>query len=125
MNSMKPEFSVNACLPKPPLGERELLTGQQAGELMALFKMLANDTRLRMLHALVRAREMCVTEMSELLAMKPQAISNQLTRLAARGILGSRRHGNNIYYRIVDQCVIEILDHGLCLSEDARARTRR
>ena len=122
MSSRKPEPSLNACLPKPPLGERELLTAQQAGELVALFKTLANDTRLRMLHALVRAGEMCVSEMSDLLAMKPQAISNQLTRLADRGILGHRRNGNNIYYRIVDPCVIEILDHGLCLSEEAKAR---
>jgi len=124
MNFRKPEPSLNACLPKPPLGERELLTAKQAGELVTLFKTLANDTRLRMLHALVRAREMCVSELSDLLAMKPQAISNQLTRLADRGILGSRRNGNNIYYRIVDQCVIEILDHGLCLSEEAKTRSR-
>lgn len=124
MNSRKPESSLNACLPLPSLGERELLTAPQAGELMTLFKTLANDTRLRMLHALVRAGEMCVSEMSDLLAMKPQAISNQLTRLADRGIVGSRRNGNNIYYRIVDPCVIEILDHGLCLSEEAKARSR-
>ncbi len=89
---------------------------------MAIFKTLANDTRLRMLHALVRAGEMCVSEMSDLLAMKPQAISNQLVRLTDRGIVGTRRNGNNIYYRIVDPCVIAILDYGLCLSEDARAR---
>jgi ArsR family transcriptional regulator, lead/cadmium/zinc/bismuth-responsive transcriptional repressor len=95
MNSRKPESSLNACLPLPSLGERELLTAPQAGELMTLFKTLANDTRLRMLHALVRAGEMCVSEMSDLLAMKPQAISNQLTRLADRGIVGSRRNGNN------------------------------
>jgi ArsR family transcriptional regulator, lead/cadmium/zinc/bismuth-responsive transcriptional repressor len=124
MNSRKSEPSLNACLPKPPLGERELLTVQQAGELVTLFKTLANDTRLRMLHALVRTGEMCVSEMSDLLAMKPQAISNQLIRLADRGIVGSRRNGNNIYYRIVDPCVIELLNHGLCLSEDAKARSR-
>ncbi len=124
MNSKKPEPSLNACLPKPPLGERELLTTKQAGELVAIFKTLANDTRLRMLHALVRVTEMCVSEMSDLLGMKPQAISNQLIRLADRGIVGSRRNGTNIYYRIVDPCVIEILDHGLCLSEDARARSK-
>ena len=60
--------------------------------------------------------------MADLLAMKPQAISNQLARLADRGIVGSRRNGNNIYYRIVDPCVIEILDHGLCLNEESKAR---
>ncbi len=62
--------------------------------------------------------------MSDLLAMKPQAISNQLIRLSDRGIVGSRRNGNNIYYRIVDPCVTEILDHGLCLSEEAKMRIR-
>ncbi len=124
MNSRKPEPSLNACRPKPLVGERELLPAWQAGELAAIFKTLANDTRLRMLHALVRTGEMCVSEMSDLLAMKPQAISNQLIRLADRGIVGSRRSGNNIYYRIVDPCVIELLDRGLCLSEDANARSR-
>jgi DNA-binding transcriptional ArsR family regulator len=124
MDSLSPTIQQPSCRPKPPLGERELLTAQQAVELVALFKTLANDTRLRMLHALVRAGEMRVSEMSDLLAMKPQAISNQLIRLADRGIVGSRRSGNNIYYRIVDPCVIEILDHGLCLSEDAKARSR-
>lgn len=116
--------SSNSCLPKPSLGERELLTPGQAVELVAIFKTLANDTRLRMLHALARTGEMCVSEMSDLLAMKPQAISNQLIRLADRGIVASRRHGNNIYYRIMDPCVIQLLDHGLCLSEDAKARSR-
>ncbi len=116
--------SPNSCSPKPSLEERDLLTPKQAIELVAVFKTLANDTRLRILHALARSGEMCVSEMSDLLAMKPQAISNQLIRLADRGIVGSRRNGNNIYYRIVDPCVVQLLDHGLCLSEDAKARSR-
>lgn len=124
MNSRKPEASLNACLPKPLLKDRALLSLEQAIALRAVFKVLANDTRLRLLHALVREGEMGVMELADLLAMKPQAISNQLTRLADRGILGYRRNGNNIYYRIVDPCVIELLDHGLCLSEDAKARRR-
>lgn len=100
------------------------MTPEQAVELVAVFKTLANDTRLRMIHALARTGEMCVSEMSALLAMKPQAISNQLIRLADRGIVGSRRNGNNIYYRIVDPCVLQLLDHGLCLSEDSKASNR-
>lgn len=124
MNSGKPETSLNACLPKPLLKDRALLSSEQAIALSAIFKVLANDTRLRLLHVLVREGEMGVMELADLLTMKPQAISNQLTRLADRGILGYRRNGNNIYYRIVDPCVIELLDHGLCLSEDAKTRGR-
>ena len=124
MNPCKPESCAVPCPPKPSLEERPLLSLEQAVELGALFKVLANDTRLRLLHALVRQGEMGVMELAEVLAMKPQAVSNQLQRLADRGILESRRKGINIYYRIVDPCVIEILDYGLCLSEDAKARKR-
>lgn len=115
--SSKPLLS---CPPKPALEQRPLLTLEQAGEVAGLFKILANDTRLRLLHALVRAREMCVAELGGALLMKPQAVSNQLQRMVDRGILGSRRQGVKKYYRILDPCVRSLLDHGLCLTEDAK-----
>lgn len=118
----KPAAEPHACAPKPTLQARKLITPEQAGGLGALFKVLANDTRLRLLHALVRAEELCVIELAEAVGMTPQAVSNQLQRLVDRGILGARRNGNNVYYRIVDPCVTNLLDYGLCLTEDARAR---
>ena len=118
-----PEHSApNCCPPKPDIRLRPLLSPEQAADLMQLFKVLANDTRLRLLHALARAGELSVGELSAAVAMKPQAVSNQLQRLADRGILGSRRDGTSIIYRIVDPCVISLLDQGLCLSEDASTR---
>lgn len=113
---------MQCCPPKPPLAERAMLTVEQASELEDLFKVLANDTRLRLLHALARSGELCVTELCDLVAMKPAAVSNQLQRLTDRGIVGSRRDGNNIHYRVVDPCVISLLDQGWCLAEDARTR---
>lgn len=107
-----------ACPSKPPLPERGLLACADAQRLEGLFKTLANGTRLRLLHALVRAGELCVTDLSATLGMKPQAVSNQLQRLAHSQILGSRRDGTQVYYRIVDPCVVALLDYGLCLSED-------
>ena len=112
------------CPPKPDLRERPLITPEQAVELTGVFKILANDTRLRLLHALVRAGELCVTDLATAVGMKTQAVSNQLQRLVDHGILGSRRDGNSIYYQIVDPCVIALLDHGLCLTEDTRERQR-
>ena len=87
-----------------------------------VFKILANDTRLRLLHCLVRDEELCVTGLAKLVGMKPQAVSNQLQRLSDRGILSSRRNGNQVHYRIIDPCVIALLGYGLCLSEDATER---
>lgn len=54
--------------------------------------------------------------------MKPQAVSNQLQRLAGQGIVGSRREAQSIYYQIIDPCVEGLLDQGLCLAEDAAER---
>ena len=87
---------------------------------MALFKVLASATRLRLLHALVRAGELSVTDLARTVGMTPQAVSNQLQRLADRGILGARRNGNSVHYRISDRCVPALLDQGLCLAEDSQ-----
>jgi DNA-binding transcriptional ArsR family regulator len=85
---------------------------------MALFKMLANDTRLRLLHHLVRSEEASVTALAKTLGMKPQAVSNQLMRLSDTGMLSSRRDGNNVYYRVVNECVAPLLDLALCLMDE-------
>lgn len=95
----------------------------EAVDLAATFKLLANDTRLRLLHALARKEECSVSELAEAIGMKPQAVSNQLQRLNARGIVGCRREGTSNFYRMVDPCVLELLDRGICLTEDASKRS--
>jgi ArsR family transcriptional regulator, lead/cadmium/zinc/bismuth-responsive transcriptional repressor len=117
MASVRPDISV--CPRNPSLNERPLLTVSQGEGLSALFKVLANGTRLRMLHALYQEGDIRVNDLANLLDMKPQAISNQLQRLADRGVLSSRRNGSNVFYRIADPCVAELLEHGLCLSGEA------
>ena len=103
---------------RPTLKDRPLLSFVDAVKVMALFKVLANDTRLRLLHHLVRTGEATVTYMAKTLGMKPQAVSNQLTRLSDTGMLSSRRDGNNVYYRVENRCVPPLLDLALCLMED-------
>lgn len=116
------EGAVQSCSPKPRLEARPLLSNERAAELEGVFKVLGNRTRLRLLHALVRAGNLCVSDLGKAIGMKPQAVSNQLQRLTDRGILVPHRHGNTIHYRIVDPCVVGLLDRGLCLIEDARRR---
>lgn len=119
----RPHTTPAGCCPrKPELGARELLSRDQAGDLAGLFKLLGNDTRLRLLHALAKSGELCVTELARTVEMKPQAVSNQLQRLVDRRVLGTRRSGNNVYYQVIDPCVTSLLDYGLCLVEDSQAR---
>lgn len=103
---------------RPRLEDRELLTSARASELAGTFKVLANDTRLRLLHALARGEELSVSDLAAEVQMAPQAVSNQLQRLTDRRILAARREGNRILYRIVDGCVPALLDLGLCLTEE-------
>lgn len=123
--ALEKRSELPACSLKPALEDRSLITPAEAGKLMALFKVLANDTRLRLIHALARSGELCVTDLAAAVGMKPQAVSNQLQRLSDRGILKARRDGNNVHYRIVDPCVLSLLELGLCLIEEAEQRADR
>ena len=113
---------TESCPAKPSIEQRPLISLDQANSVGRTFQVLADATRLRLLHALVRAGEMCVSDLARAVEMKPQAVSNQLQRLLDRGILASRRNGNFIHYRIVDPCVVGLLDLGLCLTEDSKER---
>jgi DNA-binding transcriptional ArsR family regulator len=110
----------DSCSSRPPLAERPLLGFVEAVKVMALFKVLANDTRIRILHHIVRSREATVTDIAKTLGMKPQAVSNQLVRLSDTRMLASRREGNNVFYRVQNGCVAPLLDQALCLMEDER-----
>jgi DNA-binding transcriptional ArsR family regulator len=95
------------------------LSDDEATELVALFKVLASETRLRLLVALADAGEMRVTNLAEAVGLSTQAMSNQLQRLVDRQIVAARREGNNVYYRIIDSCVSETVNAARCLVDDA------
>ena len=115
----KTSNSKNACCVSQDLKDRPLLSPIQAGGLACIFKVLSNDTRLRLLHALICADELCVNELAASIGMKPQAVSNQLQRLSDLGIISARRDGNNIHYRVVDRCVSGLLEQAWCLMDEA------
>lgn len=111
------------CSKKPLLTERPLMTEDIAQEIQALFKLLSNSTRLRMLHTLVLEGELKVGDLAKKIGMKPQAVSNQLQKLTDRRILFQRRAGLNVYYSIADSCLTGLLEQGLCLIEEAQNNT--
>lgn len=126
VNKVRSPGGLPECPSKQPLAERPLLGIETAAELARVYETLANDTRLRLLHVMLKEGEIHPSGLAAKLGMKPQAVSNQLQRLSDRGIVQTRREGNNVLYRIVDPCVIDLIDRGLCLLEDMHAaQTRR
>lgn len=108
------------CSPKPVLEDRPLFSHDEAAGLAELFKQLADPTRVRLLQLLLKEGEMRVSDISEALEMTPQAVSNQLQKLAYNSVVAARRAGVSIHYRVVDPCARELLQQGMCLLEESR-----
>lgn len=118
-------FQLVGCAPQPSLTDRPLIGPEQAAELSGVFELLANDARLRLIHALARDGELSVTNLAKTVDMSPQAVSNHLRRLTDRAVVGRRRQGGSVLYRIVDPCLMSLLDLGLCVTATAESRVRR
>jgi ArsR family transcriptional regulator, lead/cadmium/zinc/bismuth-responsive transcriptional repressor len=107
--------SPSSALIPPALAQRPLLAEPEVDELATLFRVLANDTRLRILHAIARADEASVSDIAEQLGTSTQTVSNHLQRMADQHFVATRRDGNRIFYRLVDPCVGGVMELGLCL----------
>lgn len=118
-------FQLVGCPPQPALAERPLIGPDEAAELSGVFELLANDARLRLVHALARDGELSVTNLAKTVRMSPQAVSNQLRRLTDRAVVARRRQGGSVLYRIIDPCLISLLDLGLCVTATAVSQVRR
>jgi len=73
------------------------------------FRVLGEPLRIRLLDQL-RAGEASVNELSETLDSSQQNVSKHLQLLAEAGIVGRRKHGNHVYYRIVDEGVLRLCE---------------
>jgi DNA-binding transcriptional ArsR family regulator len=78
---------------------------QQAG---ALLKALAHEARLVIL-CLLLEKERSVTEIEEILGLRQPAISQQLARLRADGVVDTRRDGKNVYYSLARSEAREVI----------------
>ncbi|MBA4384464.1 MAG: ArsR family transcriptional regulator [Anaerolinea sp.] len=73
------------------------------------FKLLTHPARLAILEIL-RDGEHCVCHMEAYLGYKQAYISQQLSVLREAGLIKDRRDGWNIFYRVADANIFEVLD---------------
>lgn len=99
-----------------------------------LFKLLADPTRARLLHALTHG-EFCVCEITDAIQAPQYTVSRNLSALRKGGWATERREGTWIYYRLapahadlVKDVVRLVTKHGLdgkILAADAKRLQRR
>jgi ArsR family transcriptional regulator len=74
-----------------------------------VLKALASEPRLRIVERLARGPE-CVCELTELLGSDQSTVSRHLSVLRSAGIVGGRRDGQHVFYRLLTPCVLSFLD---------------
>ncbi|GAP06328.1 transcriptional regulator, ArsR family [Anaerolinea thermolimosa] len=74
-----------------------------------IFKVLSHPARIAILEIL-RDGEECVCHMEAYLGLRQAYISQQLAVLRESGIIQDRRDGWNIFYRVTDPRIFEVLD---------------
>src|SRR5262249_21323330 len=76
----------------------------------ARFRVIGEPMRIRLLDRL-REGEASVNELTEALGGSQQNVSKHLGVLAQAGIVGRRKDGNHVYYRVVDEGVFALCEH--------------
>lgn len=91
--------------------KNKLMPQEDYLRLASLFKMFADGTRVKLLHALEQ-NELCVCDLAALLGVTKSAVSHQLKALRLANLVRFRRDGQIIYYSLADDHVKLILDMG-------------
>ena len=109
--------AIDSSAPNQRLLKSDLAALQVSAEkACSLLKVLANADRLVLLCRLAGG-EFCVGELQEDLGIRQPTLSQQLTVLRSEGLVGTRRLGKRIYYRLISedaQAVMHVLHSRLC-----------
>ena len=85
------------------------LPQEVAKELVRLFKLLSDETRLRILYYLHNNEELNVRSLCDLLNQSQPAVSHHLALLKVDGLIDCRRDGKHNFYRLVPKRVEQLL----------------
>lgn len=79
-------------------------------DLVQLFKLLADETRVRILHYLLQREELNVRALCLLLSQSQPAVSHHLALLRVAGLIECRRDGKHNFYHLVPKRAQQYLD---------------
>ncbi len=67
-------------------------------KLSGIFYLAGNEVRLKILYLIFHEHRLCVCDLSDILEMKPPAVSQHLRKLRDLGLLQTKREGQTIFY---------------------------
>ncbi|RJR21087.1 MAG: ArsR family transcriptional regulator [Nitrospiraceae bacterium] len=91
---------------------KSMLAEDEAASLSETFSVLADPTRIRIIHALSCA-ELCVCDIAGILGMSMSAISHQLRILRNMRLVKFRKEAKMVYYSLDDDHITTLFNEGL------------
>lgn len=91
---------------------KKLPTVEECQRVAGIFKQIGDGSRLRIFWLLCHCEE-CVSNIAAAMEMTDPAVSHHLKTLRQTGLVVSRREGKEIYYRLADTRVAELV-HRVC-----------
>lgn len=113
-----PSAQIEQCecrcihLDRVTAAKEHALPPKENEQLAALFKIMGDPNRLRILWAL-DCEEMCVCDLALFVGVSESAVSHQLRQLRQLQLVSNRREGPVLYYRLNDNHVSELIRLGL------------
>ncbi len=98
----------------------KMLDNEFISEISTFFKILGDNTRVKILFALDH-NEMCVCDIANVLNMTKSSISHQLSYLKDLNIVKSRKSGKEVYYSLDDEHVKEVFEVAISHIEHKRS----
>lgn len=80
------------------------------GRMTAVFKLLADSSRLKIVLALAQDGELHVSALCDMLGQSQPAVSHHLTLMRMVGLVGYRRDGKHNYYHLASSHVRDLLE---------------
>ncbi|MCK5155883.1 MAG: winged helix-turn-helix transcriptional regulator [Spirochaetales bacterium] len=93
-------------------------------EQAALHKLLANESRLAIIDKL-NSSEANVSELTKITGLDQSTVSKHLSLLYNAGLIDYRKSGNQIFYKLITTCVIEMTQCALRVSAEKSGCTCR
>ncbi|HOJ09638.1 MAG TPA: metalloregulator ArsR/SmtB family transcription factor [Clostridiales bacterium] len=89
-----------------------MLDESNAVRLSEVFKVLGDQTRIKILYVLSKC-EMCVCDIAEVLDMSQSAISHQLRVLRTMRLVKYRKEGKSAIYSLDDDHILQLFIQGM------------
>jgi ArsR family transcriptional regulator, arsenate/arsenite/antimonite-responsive transcriptional repressor len=86
------------------------VSGNTIARMTAVFKLLADASRLKIVLALAQDSELHVSALCEMLDQSQPAVSHHLTLMRMVGLVGFRRDGKHNYYHLASAHVRDLLE---------------